>query len=270
MRPRWRRPIKAAIVALTVFLICWPYPSRLILHLRHCRDLNALIEPDAPGLSPYFDELRPKLVDVDAGQDALKIVEKFVYQKVPYAWDWDNWGVVDYLPTVDEVLTAGREDCDGRAVLAASLLRGLGYQADLVTDAVHMWVKTDRGETMSPGAMGTFVESSDAGVVIRWQALTNIPKAFAYGIAVFPLIRELIVVAVIWILTLRRRIRWRVIGLALLVFVDGLLILRLAGSNPWNPNAAGQWFATANLLFALFLLHRAGRGSSTTTPAASA
>ena len=123
-RLRWplRIPVKWAIFAVVVLLVCFPYPHMLIRHVRHWRDPDALIAPDAQVLRPFVEELLP-LLDNRSPEEALEHVERYVYEKIPYEWDWNTWGVADYLPTVEEVMEKGVEDCDGRAVIAASLLR---------------------------------------------------------------------------------------------------------------------------------------------------
>ncbi len=247
----WRRaPVKAVVLGVTVFLVCFPYPKLFVRHVLRWSDPNVLIEPDAAELLPLLDELRPKLSNIEAGPDALKVVEKFVYEKVPYAWDWDTWGVVDYIPTVPEVMDAGQEDCDGRAVVSASLLRNLGYQADLVTDTTHVWVKTDQGETMSPGKLPKLVEAGEDGVTINWGSLLNIPRNFGYGVAVFPFWREMTIVLVFWGLALRTGIGRVGPAVCLLLMLNGLVLLRYASANPWHDapaDVAAEWFALANL-----------------------
>ncbi len=243
-------------------MVCFPYPHLFVRHIQHWRDPNALIEPDAPGLKPWLVELEPDLDGLEAGSEALKVVERFVYRKVPYAWDWDTWGVADYLPTVPETLQAGAEDCDGRAVISASLLRNLGYEADLVTDSVHVWVKTDHGETMSPGRLPKLIETRDGKAHVRWRSLLNLPKSAAYGIAVFPLLRELIVVAVFWLLALRKGMRSLDAAICLALLSGGLLLLRISGAEPWHPtnlHFAGQWTALATMLTGVVALQIAYR-----------
>ncbi len=263
----WRAPAKGAILAATVFLVCFPYPNLFIRNVQHWRNPNALIAPEAEGLQPWLDELRPKLEGKPAGAEALKVVEGFVYEKVPYAWDWDTWGVADYLPTVPETLQAGAEDCDGRALISASLLRNLGYKADLVTDGMHVWVKTDHGETMSPGRLPKLIEAKDGQVKIRWSNLLNIPKSSAFAVSVFPLGRELIILLVFWSLAVRTGMRPIITGACLTMLVGGLLLLRATGADAWHPSGldiAGQWTSLAILLTGsviLHILHRRARRS---------
>ncbi len=254
---RWyaRLPIKWAIFALTVLAVCFPYPGLLSRHLRHCRDPNALIEPDAPAIQPFVEELRPKLTENLPPRMALKLVERFVYAKIPYEWDWNTWGTADYLPTVAEVIEMGKEDCDGRAVVAASLLRNFGFDAQLVTDFSHVWVKTDHGETIGPGKTKALI-ATDRGLRINPKALAELPKALAFGVAVFPLPRELIVVAVLSLLLLRRGggVLCSLGGPALLLL--GLMFLRAGGEDYHQPSLWMQWVGFASLLagFATLLL----------------
>lgn len=229
-----RLPAKWTIFLLTVLVVCFPWPAAFVRHVQRWRDPNALVQPEAPEIKALADELRPRLTDELPPAEVLWIVEQFVYKKLPYAWDWDTWGMADYIPTVEEALRSGREDCDGRAVVAASLLRNLGFKADLVSDFAHVWVKTDRGDTMSPRPT-TAIVATPEGPKVQWAALGALPRAAAYGVAVFPLARELMIVVVAWLLLVRggpgRPVR--VLGFALMV--AGLLCLRKGGVIDVNP-----------------------------------
>jgi len=247
LKSRWRVPIKCALLALTVLLVCFPNPRRLIRHLKHYRNPGALIEPDAKSIEPWVQELAPKLSDEVEPREALKRVERFVYHKVPYEWDWNTWGTADYLPTVDEVVEMGKEDCDGRAVVAASLLRRFGFKADLVNDLAHVWVRTEHGDTMSPGKKPVAVTTDD-GVDIDWSALTQLPRAAAFGVAVFPLGRELVILGIAWLLLLPKhgKATFGIVGLILLI--GGLILLR-AGSNDYlHPSGLAQTAALVLLV----------------------
>ncbi len=229
-----RVPAKLLLFALTVVVVLFPHPVRLARHIDRWRDPNVLIQPDAPEIRALADELRPAL---DAGLSppaALKKVEARVLARLPYAWDWDTWGMADYIPTVEEALASGREDCDGRAVVAASVLRALGYKAELVTDFAHVWVKTDRGETMGPRPVKAVV-ATPTGPEIQKSALAALIKASAYGVAVFPLVRELIIGAAAWLLLWRpgrSRVAWAISGG---LIVAGLFLLRHGSSDDQDP-----------------------------------
>ena len=253
---RW--PVKWVLLAVTLFVVSFPDPRLFVRHVRHWQDPNAMIDPDLPDLQPWVDELRTHLEPDMKPALALRTVERFVYKKVPYEFDWDNWGCADYLPTLGEVLDRGTEDCDGQAVVAASILQNLGYQAELVSDFAHVWVKTDRGETMSPGKHKSVV-AGKTGPQLYWETLTRtLPKALAYSVAPFPLVRELIVLAVLWLLLLHRGVGWPVRVLCALVMIEGLLFLRAGGADWKGPVVWAQWWGIAHLAGAVACLMLCG------------
>ena len=228
LRWPWRIPVKWLILGFTVLGVCFPNPVILYRHLDHWRDPNALIEPNAPGVRAMADELRPTIADDTPPHEVLHAVQDLVYRSVPYEWDWNTWGSADYLPTVGEVFEQGREDCDGRAVVAASVLKQLGYEATLVTDFAHVWVRTEVGETMSPGETPAIVVG-EKGIEIQSHAFAEMLRASTLGIRVFPLFRELIVIAVAWwLLWSPGAPRWYALT-ALASLVGGLLCVRAYG-----------------------------------------
>lgn len=255
-----RVPLKWAVFGLALFAVQFPYPVRFVQHLRHWRDPNAMIQPDAEALRPLVEEVRDQITTDMSPLDAQKVVEKYVYRRIPYEWDWINWGNADYFPTVTEVIEKGSEDCDGRALIAASLLRNFGFKAELVTDFTHVWVKTDQGELMGPGK--TAISVSDHGLAISRGTWLEIPKTLANGlgagIGAFPLVRQLIVLVVLWLLLLHRQSgAWRGI-VAFAFLLNGLLFLKVGGGHDWwHPIRWAQFAGVANVaLGVLWLLVR--------------
>lgn len=236
---RW--PVKWAAFLAVTFLVLFPHPSLLVRHINHMRNMDGLPDPSEPalrGVSARFDAyLAQKAVKTSDPTVLLEQVNTFVRHEIPYSWDWDVWGVVDYVPTVAEVIAKGTEDCDGRAVLAAALLRAKGIPARLVGDTRHMWVSTPVGETMDP--LGPpIIQSQNGKFEIRWSGLIDLgPPAF--GISVFPLGRELIILAAAWVLLLPWRVDRRSALLALGLLVQGLIIIRRAGTDPIHPWTGG-------------------------------
>lgn len=240
-RPAWRWPIKWCLLALVVFLTLYPRPDLFARHINHFNRLNSLPDPADPALAPlrakFVQHLQTRGLLHAPPEQLLDEVNAFVRRQIPYSWDWDNWGVADYIPTLPEVIARGTEDCDGRAVVAAALLRSLGVPANLVADTRHMWVRTPQGETMNP--MGPpIIQTTEQGLQIRWAGLLDLgPPAF--GVSVFPLSREFIILAAVWLLLLPRHVRWKPAMAALLLMIQGLLIVRLLGADPVRPHIPG-------------------------------
>jgi len=215
--------------------------------------LHSLPDPTEPELASVRDRFERFLAEQKSTQSSpeavLDLVNTFVCREIPYSWDWEVWGVADYTPTVAEVIKQGREDCDGRAVLAAALLRARGIPAELVADTRHMWVRTPYGQTMNPLGPPVF-QTEGKHVRVRWSGLLDLGPA-AFGISVFPILRELIVVLALWLLMLPAQVDRRSALLALGFLVQGLLIIRLAGTDPIHPQVGGILLGLANILLAV-------------------
>jgi hypothetical protein len=244
-----RLPVKWLVFVLAVVGVCYPDPRLLQTQWQRLKNPDALVNPTASALQPWIAEVEAELSPDLSPQDALKRIEAFVYKKVPYEWDWNNWGVADYFPTVEEVVERQKEDCDGRAIVAASIMRHFGYDAQLVTDFAHLWVKTSAGEVMNPGKSRAAVATAE-GFRLYPGALRKLVQPLAYGIAVFPLAREAIVVLVLWWLLLGRGMGMARSFFCLLLLVNGLFLLRL-GSDWKQPVTIVQGLAVANLLIGL-------------------
>lgn len=212
-----------------------------------------MIDPDAPGVIAIANEVETALRETYKDPSAaiatdprlLEIVEAVVNHRVTYAYDWDTWGNLDYLPTVHEVIELGREDCDGRAVLAASVLTRLGVEARLVGNTSHVWVWTPIGETMGPQESKA-VEVTPDGVRFNWRGVVEIPRTLAFGVAMFPLLRELILTATIWLLILPRGVSQKRAAFIALLLIAALFAMRWGG---W-PTHYG-WLITGLVLLAL-------------------
>jgi hypothetical protein len=283
-RRRWRWPIKVALFLAVVFLTCFPYPRQFVRHVRHLANLQAMIEPDHPRLAEWEREVRQRLATssqpVDSANvsqpvstpsaSAQRIVERFVLEKVQYEWDWNLWGSADYLPTVGEMFersdAAGgtvREDCDGRAVMAASLMKRMGYSPAIVTDLRHVWVTTPEGEWMGPGGEKTMVTTPEGLEIRAMSMLSNVPISLSYGIAVFPLGRELVILAAFWLLMLRRGTRPLAAVVGLILLIQGLLFMRLGFFAPQTVarevSAWPTWVGLGHVLAAVLALMYASK-----------
>jgi len=243
--------------AFVTLWVLFPDPVRLARHIGHLSDLEAMVEPDVPQLADWEDEVTRRLSDRaaslagkgkqsaehESGSQALRVqraIQSFVYEKVRYGWDWDVWGSADYMPTVAEMFEQSesdpngrmREDCDGQAVMAASLMRRMGYESAIVTDLRHVWVATPEGEWMRPGRTKTLVSTKRGNRTSIARTLNNVPVALSYGTAVFPFWRELIILVTAFVLVLHRGMKGRTIVIGGVLLFQGLLFMRLGYMAP--------------------------------------
>jgi hypothetical protein len=255
--PFWVRwPLKWTIFGVVVFLVCYPYPSFFRRHLRNWREADNLPDPNEPLLQPLlrdFDaHMAAKGVTTSAPADWLRQVQIFVNKRIPYKYDWETWGVADYLPTLAEVIRQGEEDCDGRAVLAAALIRAKIGEARLVGGSSHIWVSTPLGDTMGPMGRPSMAASPE-GMRIRWLDFINLAE-IAVNISLFPVVREAIIVLAAWLLLLPRGFQKRQALLGLLLLVESWIMFRLAGGNAWQPSTWGARWALLHAVAALVVL----------------
>ncbi len=238
---RYRWPAKVGFVAAVVLVVLFPKLWLLPSWIERLDHMAEVLDPNYPALAPLEAEVTASVGPTAGLNDVLVPVERAVYRRIPYAYDWETWGVMDYLPTVAEVFALGREDCDGRAVVAASLLQRLGYDAWLATDLKHVWVVArDRRaaepvvcELMSPGEGEKTLSGEGDGtrLTLTLATVRNSVRGLTFGIAVFPLGRELIILVAVLAASLQPRSPWarRALGGALLL--AGLLLLRACGAH---------------------------------------
>jgi hypothetical protein len=128
------------------FLVLNPNLKRLVLQVRHTFAPESLLQTDFPGMEEInrqIDQLKAR----SPGRSEVEVIEKFVLRRIRYVSDYRTWGNMDYWPTAEEVWRRREEDCDGRAILAVSILRSRGYRsARLAISLDHMWAEINSRE----------------------------------------------------------------------------------------------------------------------------
>ena len=232
-------PLKVLLFIILVLIVLFPRLDLFPKHVRRYVDPNTLINPHSTELSKIIKEFEVMRDPSWSRSQLMDNIEKFVIHKIRYAWDWELWGNADYFPTVEEIIREGKEDCDGRAILAASILRRYGFDSILVTDLQHLWVKTDIGETMGPGKKKA-VQYTEEGIILDWSVVWDIPNIFCYGASVFPLKRELIITLGLWLFLIGRNVRFKNAFIWLALLTVGLMFIREGGD--WtNPDRIMNW-----------------------------
>ncbi|MBI2923205.1 MAG: transglutaminase family protein [Planctomycetes bacterium] len=153
-----RASLRAAALAAGLLLLLFPHTGRLAREIAALTDPNALIAPDDPAVAALSVEVDAKMPAGLDGVHQVAWIEKFVQVRIAYAHDWTQWWNVDYWPTPSETVAAGREDCDGIAVLTASLLRRRGFKARLEGNIQHVWVAVEDQRILSPDEETNFDE----------------------------------------------------------------------------------------------------------------
>ncbi|MFQ6124640.1 MAG: hypothetical protein ACE5R6_08565 [Candidatus Heimdallarchaeota archaeon] len=105
--------------------------------------------PDIQALNDDFDQFLLESEQIVKTRDQfhsleeyeVNMVEIFTYLHVKHKPDTMQYLTIDHLPTVSEVMRTGVDDCDGRAILATTLLLSRGYDAWVLANPWHYWVE---------------------------------------------------------------------------------------------------------------------------------
>ncbi|TVR62769.1 MAG: transglutaminase domain-containing protein [Spirochaetaceae bacterium] len=119
-----------ALLLAWILFVLYPNPGELIT------SLYRLHKPpvDAALVSDLAQELE--------GSTPTEI-QAFVYEQLPYRYDWTAYNTPWYFPTLDEALLKGVGDCKARYVLFASLLEALEIPYRKNISLTHIWVEYD-------------------------------------------------------------------------------------------------------------------------------
>ncbi len=146
-----RSLIKGIIYLFILLFVLFPNPALVIDQVGAYLNTEALFEtgfPEMAGINAQIDSLLPD--DYNFQQEA-KVITRFVYDKIAYEFDWDNWANCEYWPSASRVWRRGREDCDGQAILAVAIFRSRGYRdADIIGSMQHLWIQVNGKEMMGP------------------------------------------------------------------------------------------------------------------------
>ncbi|GAK61382.1 hypothetical protein U27_01282 [Candidatus Vecturithrix granuli] len=192
--PFWQRLLlKIGLFGGVLFLVLYPRPGLFVKQLENYFQMDALIQADFPGLEAINREIDLLLEQKEhTPRQEFLTVQSYVYRHIKYAYDWETWGNIDFWPTAQQVWELQQEDCDGRAILAASILRARGFEsARLAGNVRHIWVEVEDYELMGPDTEKTIRREGDK-LVVTLPSLQLLLGSTAIYIADFPAIRHLI------------------------------------------------------------------------------
>ena len=201
LRLAWRLLLKVSIFVCVFFFILNPNPKRFAQQIPRYFRTEELIQKNFPGVEDINRELDILLPPNATPEEEFSIVQDYVYQHIAYEYDWENWTNIDFWPTAEVVWARQREDCDGRAVLAASILRSRGFHsATLAGSFRHIWVQVDRQELMNPDTE-QHVRLDEGKLALSLPSRKFILESTAFYVAEFPTIRNLILLFVTLLLS---------------------------------------------------------------------
>ena len=175
---------RIALGSLGIVLILFPDVPKLCSQLGRIGAAESLIESAHPAVAEMSRAVDREMPPGLTRAEQVVWIEKFVGRSLPYCHDWTQWWNADYWPTASEAIAAGREDCDGIAVVAASVLRHRGFRARLVGNTMHIWVAVDDTGQEILGAQEDKAFASDLG----WSLprFSTLVEGMRFGLVEFP------------------------------------------------------------------------------------
>ncbi len=146
-----RSIIKSVLYFFILLFVLFPNPALVIDQIGAYLNTEALFETGFPEMATINAQIDSLLPADFTFQEEYEAIVRFVYDNIHYEFDWDNWANSEYWPPASKVWRRGREDCDGRAILAVAIFRSRGYRdADIVGSMQHLWIQVNGKELMGP------------------------------------------------------------------------------------------------------------------------
>lgn len=139
-------------------------------------------------------------LDLSGLPDDPARIEAYVREQIPYAYDFQVYGVPWYIPTPAQVVHAGRGDCKSRAILLAAIFEEKGIPYAFHVSPVHFWVDyPGREETAFTRAYENASTAVYAAGEWQWPTLMDMHTYLESWKAVLwnamPLFRRVVLVA---------------------------------------------------------------------------
>ncbi len=191
---RWA--LKLVLGVTFLLIIIFPRPVLFFRQISRYTHPERLIDPDFQGIHAINSQL-DSLQKEHPDQDELKLIQYYIYSKIEYVYDWDQWHNSDYWASPAETWQTRQEDCDGQAILAVSIMQSRGYDtAQLGINLLHIWAKFDTIQMMD--AMQEENIRKEAGKVkLRLPSVKLFLQASAYLLGHFPATRLLLILFII-------------------------------------------------------------------------
>jgi hypothetical protein len=156
--PRIIREGVFAVVVSTVFFLLVMFPN-VPLGLEQVQrtyiGYDALADIPSPRLVTYVERIER------SGDPA----DWYIDEHIAYASDFDMWGNLDYWETPDEVISQGRTDCEGKAILTKAAMALMNKREiinkketvpivpEIKPQQQHVYVEVVKEQEVSPGTL---------------------------------------------------------------------------------------------------------------------
>lgn len=191
------------------------------------QDVSSLVNGDFRAKKEVNKQINSLIKDSVSKKEEINIIEKFVLKNIEYTNDWEQWLNIDHWPDADTVWQTKKEDCDGQAIFAASILASRGFEkVEIVGNYQHIWVVVDDIEILYPQKEKNIGSGEGVGQY-SFPSLSVVQSTLYFFISIFPAYRLiLLLIASIIILSYPGK-KWRIqiLTFSVILFMYGALYL---------------------------------------------
>lgn len=137
------------VMAFLLFPCFWCVPQQINVRMQK---QELLINPDSPEVS----ELAERFLEEHDNLEGMNIreisraIREFVLNEITWELDYLIYGMIAHQATTNQVINRGTDDCQGQAVVIASMLIHLDFKYVWVVEAPFHWWVILRDNSKSP------------------------------------------------------------------------------------------------------------------------
>nr|MDO8109673.1 hypothetical protein [Candidatus Sigynarchaeota archaeon] len=139
-------------LVLLFFPAFWLIPDQVY---RRVNRMATLVTPQDPAVITFTDDflaMHPTFESMTF-EDRMKNATAFMLERIEWRSDFDTYGLLGHVATPAECIALGADDCQGQAVVLASMLLQLNVSAWAVETPFH-WYVLARDPALPPMAAG--------------------------------------------------------------------------------------------------------------------
>jgi hypothetical protein len=136
-------------VVLFLFPAFWLVPGQVYVRVNR---QTMLMTPEDPAVITFTNEFlatRPAYPAANFSEQ-MKMATAYMLEKIEWKLDMETYGLAGHVATPAQVIALGADDCQGQAVVLASLLLRLNYTSIWAVETPFHWYVVARDPALAP------------------------------------------------------------------------------------------------------------------------
>ncbi len=136
-------------VVLFMFPAFWLIPGQVYVRVNR---QATLMNPDDPAVVAFTTDFRAANLDYDTANFSarMEMATDYMLERIVWKLDFETYGLAGHVATPAEVIGLGADDCQGQAVVLASLLLCLNYTSIWAVETPFHWYVLARDPAAGP------------------------------------------------------------------------------------------------------------------------